>query len=181
MTPLFSYRSQTVEIEAAGQETETDISSTAWGLREEVTGELGYGVGDSLVLGALVQLGGASETTESEGGAESDSSEFQLFVGPKLDYAFSPESNVRPFVGVAVGFLTATSETETIDLSLTGVQLMGRVGLRAFVAKGFSIDPALAFSWLTASGDVEVGTVDTDASTSAFGVGLLLGFSGWVP
>jgi hypothetical protein len=79
-----------------------------------------------------------------------------------------------------VGLLTATTKTETIDLSLVGVQVIGRVGLRAFVAKGFSIDPALAFSWYTASGDVEVGNVDTDASTSGFNLGLLVGFSGWV-
>lgn len=179
-TPLFTYTSVSLSAEQGGLETDTDTSSTEWGLRQSVTGEIGYGVGEGLVLGALVQLGGASQTIEPEGQEEQESSDFGLFLGPKIDYMFSPGQRVRPFVGAVAGISVASTENGNLETSLTGFDLQGRVGLRAFVADGFSFDPALLVGWGTASGELDVGALSADLSASAFFVGLLVGFSGWV-
>jgi hypothetical protein len=179
-TALFSYTNTTVTGEAGGVESDTDSSTTSWGIRDSAAAELGYGVTDSLVLGGFLQLGGESSSVEPEGEEESESSEFELLLGPKLDFMFSPGQKVRPFVGAMAGLLMASAEDEASETSLTGFQLLGRVGLRAFVAPGFSIDPALALSWFTASGEAEFGPTTVDVSASGINVGLLIGFSGWV-
>jgi len=179
-TTLFSYTKGTVTAEVGGLESDTDNSTTSWGIRDSAAAELGYGVTDSLVLGGFLQLGGESTTGEPEGQQESESSEFELLLGPKLDFMFSPGQKVRPFVGAMAGLLMVSADDEASETSLTGFQLLGRVGVRAFVAPGFSIDPALSLSWFTASGETEFDPTTIDVSASGVNVGLLIGFSGWV-
>jgi hypothetical protein len=179
-TALLSYTNTTTTVEAGGLEVDVDSSTTNWGVRNPVAAELGYGITDSLVLGGFLQLGGESSTVEPEGGEESESSEFELLLGPKLDFMLSPGQEVRPFFGAMAGLLMGSADDEASETSVTGFQLLGRVGLRAFLAPGFSIDPALAFSWFTASGETERGPTTVDASVSGINVGLLIGFSGWV-
>src|SRR5688500_14077228 len=81
-TSLFSYSDITLESDATGTEVGTKV--TRWGIRDSVGLELGYGLNDMLVLGAVVILGGASQTIEPPVGAEEESSEFAVQVGPKL-------------------------------------------------------------------------------------------------
>jgi hypothetical protein len=138
-----------------------------------------------VILGGFVQLGGSSQTTQVDlpGEPEVDRTEFGLVIGPKIEAMFSPGNTVRPFIGAGAGFLLSSVDDEDTgnDTSLTGVELLGRIGLRAFAAEGFSIDPSVVFGWATASGEVDTGPTNVDTSGSAFNVGLGLGFSGLDP
>lgn len=178
-TPIFSYTTGSTTTEFGGDETEIDTSNTTWGLRDEVVGEIGFGLGDSLVLGGILQIGGTS-LTQGEGEDEAESSEFGVLIGPKLDFMFSPGQKVRPFLGAAAGLVLASSEAGPVETSVTGFQLIGRAGMRAFLSNGFSLDPALVVSWSTASGEVETGGPSADISVSAVNIGVALGFSGWL-
>src|SRR5688572_11493099 len=175
-TSFVSYTSGTSEAEVPGDDVSVDVSEVDWGLTGEngVVLELGYGVTDIVILGGFVQLGGSSQSTQVDlpGEPEVDRTEFGLVIGPKIEAMFSPGSTVRPFIGAGVGFLLSSTDDEDTgtDTSLTGVQLLGRVGLRAFAAEGFSIDPAIVFGWATASGEVETATANVDTSASAFNV-----------
>jgi len=177
---ILNHSSLTVTTEAAGVESDTDSSNTSWGIGDNAFGEIGYGLGDSMVLGALVTLQGASSSSESEGGTESESSEFEFTLGPKFDYMFSAGQSVRPFVGAVVAFALANQEQGSVETSLTGFMLAARGGLRAFLAKGFSLDPSLMVGWSTFSGDLDVGAASADVSASGFNVQLSLSFSGWL-
>jgi hypothetical protein len=182
-TPILAYSTGTIETEGPlNLETETDVSSTQWGLGHAVAGEFGYGLNDALVLGAFLQLGGESQTLEFENGAEAEADSFRFLLGPKIDYMFLEGKTVRPFVGGIIGLTVDSSEDDTDETSLTGFELQGRVGLRAFVTETFSIDPAFYMGWSTASGEVEPPgpAPSTDVSVSAFNVGLTVGVSGWV-
>jgi hypothetical protein len=185
-TSFISYTSGTTDLELPGGDVSADVSGVNWGLTGEngVVLELGYGVTEIVILGGFVQLGGSSQTTQVDlpGEPEVDRTEFGLLIGPKIEAMFSQGSTVRPFIGAGVGFLLSSVDDEDTgnDTSLTGVQLLGRLGLRAFAAEGFSIDPAVVFGWATASGEVDTGPTNVDTSFSAFNVGLGLGFSGWI-
>ena len=179
-TSILTYESITTTVETAAGDQDTDSSTTTWGVRDEVVGELGYGLTESLVLGGFVQLGGSSTTTEPEGGEETETSEFGLFLGPKLDFMFMPGQKVQPFVGAVAGLAMASADNGAFETSLTGFQLMGRAGIRAFLADSFSLDPALALSWVTASGEADSGPVNVDISASGFTIGVMLGVSGWL-
>ncbi len=185
-TPIIAYSTGSVEYDGGGifnVDTEVDVSSTQWGLGNAVAGEFGYGLNDALVLGAFLQLGGESQTFEYEDGSEDETDSFRFFLGPKIDYMFLEGKTVRPFVGGIVGLTVDSSESAGgTETSLTGFELQGRVGLRAFVTETFSIDPAFYMGWATASGEVEppAPAPSSDVSASAFNVGLTVGVSGWV-
>lgn len=180
-TSVFSYSSASLEAEAQGVTQDLDISTTRWGLSDtQATLELGYGLSDMIVLGGFAQLGGASTTTEI-GATESEESSFSLVIGPKIDFMFSPGQTVRPFVGAALGLSSSSTEAGTAETSTTALQLLGRVGIRAFLADGFSLDPALTLGWASLlSGDLDLGVADADLSGSAFNIGVAVGFSGWL-
>ena len=64
-TPIVTYSSSTTTIEEDPIEIETDVSRTVWGLGNEVAGELGYGLTDSLVLGAFVSASDLQPTAHA--------------------------------------------------------------------------------------------------------------------
>jgi hypothetical protein len=179
-TSLFSYSSATLENDDTG--AEIDSSVTMWGVRQSVSAELGYGLSDMIVLGGMVVLGGASQTIELTGGDEAEVSEFAVFVGPKIDFMFSQGAELRPFVGAAVGIESALQESEGLETTITGVELVGRVGLRWFASEGFSLDPAFAIGWGAGGGELEDadGTGQVDVSASGFSVGIVIAASGWM-
>ena len=85
-----------------------DIHETRWGVSDHsnLSLEIGYGLDDSFVIGGLLRLGGWSGYNHSEQASSNNNiqeSTFSLFIGPKLDYMFLPESRVRPFVGAIAG------------------------------------------------------------------------------
>jgi hypothetical protein len=51
-----------------------------------------------------------------------------------------------------VGFVATRVDSDDTDTSLLGLHVGGSLGLRAFAARGFSIDPALNVGWTTLSG-----------------------------
>ncbi len=180
-TPFLVHTNATLteEAEVVG-ESETERSTTAWGLGHNLWGEVGYGVSDSLVLGAFVQLAGTSLKLENENGNEADGSQLIYFIGPKLDFMFMPGSQVRPFIGAVAGLYGESTDSDTTESSLTGFQLHGRAGLRAFVTESFSLDPAFFLAWATASGERENPLLNTDLDYSAVSFGVTLGLSGWI-
>lgn len=196
-TDVFTYTSgsQKVDVPVVGEQ-KTETSSFGWGFgrRNGITLEGGYGLGDSLVLGGFLALGGWSESAKlsRDNANESTDSEFTFGLAPKIDYMFLPTSRFRPFLGGALGLTHQSLKSETHDgqsgvtridtkVSLTGLLLMARVGVRCFLTPGFSLDPALTFGLIpTASGSAQAGATSLDASASQFSIGLSLAASGWV-
>jgi hypothetical protein len=174
-TPFLVYQKSTVDTEPE----ETKVSETEWGITHDVVAEIGYGVTPNLVVGGLVKLGGDSETTEIDD-EETDSSTFDLLLGPKLDYVLSPGDKVQPFVGGVIGYLSTSSSAEDFDTSISGFQFMARGGVRIFPGKEFSIDPWLGLSYFTGSTEVDSDNFNEDYDTSGFQVGVYLGISGWL-
>ena len=185
-TPVFSYSSSATTLELNGVEEETETSGIQWGIRQEVMFELGYGVTDMIVVGGFVELGGSSQTQtpDDPNADELEISQLNLALLPKIDFMFSEGQKFRPFVGAAGGLVLTSAKISSGDdrteTSLTGVQLLGRVGFRAFLAPGFSLDPALFVTWSTASGELEFAGENVDQTTSGFGGGLMLAVSGWI-
>jgi hypothetical protein len=180
-SPFLTHTNATLTADYEVAETETEVSQTNWGLGQMFVAEVGYGLTDSLVLGAVLQLAGVSSTTETEAfNQEVDASQLVFILGPKLDYMFAPNNRVRPFLGAVAGLVVDSLDNQVAERSLTGLQLQGRAGLRAFVTEGFSIDPALFLGWTTASGEIESDATSTDLDYSAVSFGVTLGLSGWV-
>jgi hypothetical protein len=180
-TSVFGYSKSAIEYD---DEMEVDISGVTWGLQDQAMLELGYGLGESVVLGGFALLGGASQTAELDDPElevdDSDASSLIVLLGPKLDLHFG-EGAARPFVGVSAAFLTASAERETSESSNTGFQLGARAGVRWFPVPGFSLDPSLGVNYVHASGEIEPDAADSiDVSTSGFSVVLMVGASGWI-
>ena len=207
-TGLVSYTSPTYTVHnypvgpgAIVGDLKTNPPITTWGFasRNGVTLEGGYGLNDMFVIGGMLQLGGWSQSSlPGPGNATEKTSMFDLFIAPKLDVMFLPESRVRPFVGGAIGlthFGTTTERTTPAaggatvtttqnSAGATGIGLLGRAGIRWFLTPGFSIDPAFVFSYSAMSGSTEeprgAATVSYDSSMNSYTIGLNVGFSGWV-
>jgi hypothetical protein len=180
-----------------GGDVTTKYGTTRWGFadRSGVNLEGGYGLGDSLVLGGIVGLGGWSRNTEVTRGAvttdQGTNSLFDLLIAPKIDYMLLPGQSIRPFFGGAIGLRYFSDKTETPNgagvrvvekTSATGLALMARAGCRFFLTPGFSLDPAFMFLWIpTASGSQEAGNVKYDMrDVHSYTVGLTVAASGWI-
>ena len=178
-TDLVSYTDATLTNDDNDQDA--DMTTTRWGIRENVLLELGYGVSDMIVIGAMATLGGASQTIDTGAADDEESSEFTAVIGPKIDIVLSPGSTVRPFLGAVIAFATTTGETVGgAETTITGFELGGRLGFHWFAAEGFSVAPALAFVYASGSGEVDLGTTNVDISMSGIEVALMLGASGWI-
>jgi hypothetical protein len=180
-SPFLTHTEATYTTESGLADVESDVSQTNWGLGQQFVAEIGYGVNDGLVLGAVVELAGVSSTTEIEAlNQETDTSQLVFILGPKLDYMFAPDSRVRPFLSAMAGLVIDSLDTGVAERSLTGFQLQGRAGLRAFVTEAFSIDPALFLGWTKASGELTIDQTENDLDYSGVSFGVTLGLSGWV-
>ena len=182
-------------------EYKTIDQTTTWGLssRNPISLEGGYGITDSLVIGGILQFGAwanntGPQTVTALSGPRNHESRFSLFIGPKVDYMFLPDSMVRPFVGGAIGLVRRTDTLEQTnqnnvtttnsDLGQTGIGLMARAGIRWFLTPGFSIDPAfmVGLGWTSGSTGASLGgaTRNVDTSANGYTLGLSVAFSGWV-
>jgi hypothetical protein len=211
-TNLLTYSSDTIsEHQVLNNGTTIEYKgieqNTTWGLanRNGIYLDAGYGITDMLVLGGMLQLGSWSNTTgdrdlgNNNGTAQANEHRFTLFLGPKLDVMFLPDTVVRPFVGVGLGLVRHTYTTETTthngagatitatpnDLGVTGVGLLARAGIRWFLTPGFSLDPAFVFGFSSATGTMVIppngqtnGHFDT--GVTGYTVGLQMAFSGWI-
>lgn len=177
--PVVRYLPVGLEFENGG--AEVDVSRLDWGIAENpVSLEIGYGLTDSLVLGGQLGIGGESSTQEQMGFADQESSEFNFQFGPKLDYMFSAGSKVNPFAGAVVLVGIDSTDNNGAEFSTTVFRFLGRIGLRAFLADSFSIDPALVVGAGVGSASQDDGTNEADLSVTGFQVGLDIGFSGWM-
>ena len=209
-TDLLSYSSYTqritvpaniagLPIGAGSVDEKFNYHQTRWGVSDHsnVNLEIGYGLTDEMIIGGLLVLGGWTGYSHSEQQPSPNhiqDSSFNLFIGPKFDYMFLPQSRVRPFVGAVVGLshvsqnATTTNDnsvtTTTLDTSYTGLGLMGRAGIRWFLTPGFSLDPALVLGFATHSGNAQgIGAPNAasyDSGLTGFSVGLGVTASGWV-
>ena len=178
-----------------------DLHQTRWGIsdRSNLNLEIGYGLNDMFVIGGLLTLGGWSGYRHDERNASLNhiqDSTFNLFIGPKFDVMFLPESRIRPFVGGIIG-LTRVTENQTatnnasvtttqLDTGYTGVGIFARGGIRWFLTQGFSLDPALVLGFATMSGSAQgvapvgANAASYDSGLTGFSIGLGVTASGWV-
>jgi opacity protein-like surface antigen len=195
-TDIITYTNLSADIHQ-DQEWTNDRSTTRWGFsdRSSLNFEGGYGLGESFVLGGIVQLGGWSQKDDPhENDLWTKSTTFDLLVAPKLDYMFLPGERIRPFLGAAVGVKyfsekhttqvnTNRAATRTdLDMSATGLALIARAGVRFFLTQGFSLDPAFSVMWLpTASGSWSgANGISYDMSAHGYTLGLTVAASGWI-
>ncbi len=192
----YTNASGTVQYADVRGDVTTANKTTRWGFANlsGVNIEGGYGLGDSLVLGGIVGLGGWSQKQEVTARSVTENqgtvSQFDLLVAPKLDYMLLPGQSIRPFFGGAVGIQYHNASTEepvgnaarlNTSTSATGLALMARVGVRFFLTPGFSVDPAFMFLWIpTASGSREEGNLKYDMGANSYTLGLTVAASGWV-
>jgi hypothetical protein len=197
-TEVITYNSSNVTWDAYPVQAQGNYkinqSGVHWGFNNHssVNIEGGYGLGDSLVLGGFIGLGGWSQKNELPRGNElwRKDSTLDLLIAPKIDYMFLPGQSIRPFIGAALGLIyqSATVEsrngnvtTTDSDDSATGLAVMLRAGVRFFVTPGFSLDPAFTFLWIpTASGSHQEGDRKYDLGANGYTLGLTVAASGWV-
>jgi hypothetical protein len=181
-TSFLSYSKTSGTVELAGLKTDVGTSVTRWGLSDEggIQLEGGYGINNSMIVGGLFALGGSSTTETAEGANDVDSSKFNLLLAPKFDYHFSAGQPLQPFVGGAIGLVMSKTDNGAYETSTTGLGLLGRGGLRWFLAPGFSVDPAVNLGFQAFSGSMDRGNVSADLSGTAFTIGISIGMSGWV-
>ncbi|HEY5957660.1 MAG TPA: hypothetical protein VIV60_13945, partial [Polyangiaceae bacterium] len=145
-TDFVSHSKWNGEWDRPDQRFDSERKNTSWGIAKNniVFLEGGYGIGDSMIVGGILSLGGWNRSTRENTLVldETHASAFDLILAPKFDYMFLPDSRVRPFVGAAIGIVHHSETLEHTnnqgmrttrdDLSLTGLWLMGRAGIRAF-------------------------------------------------
>lgn len=195
----YTHANGTAQLPAVmGGDTTDSYGTTRWGFanRNGINIEGGYGLGDSLVLGGIIGLGGWSQkqelTQRNVTAEQGTTSQFDLLIAPKLDYMLLPGQTIRPFFGGAIGIQYHSESNEApngnggtrqVDgMSATGLALMARAGARFFLTPGFSIDPAFTFLWIpTASGTYERANVKYDMrDVNSYTIGLTVAASGWV-
>jgi hypothetical protein len=179
-TDLVTYNSVTFESDLFDDDLEQN--TTKWGVHRSVLLELGYGVSEMIVVGAIVTLGGTSQSVE-QGDDESEVSDFVAVVGPKIDLLLSQGSDVRPFLGAFIALAHQSDSVEDgAETSMTGFNIGARLGLHCFASTGFSVMPAVMFAYGNVSGEMEIdGSSETpEISQSGFSLALMLGASGWI-
>ena len=183
--PIASYESYTVE--QSGVDEDAELSGIEWGVPGTATLELGYGIGKLAVVGGLLRAEGESLKVDPPGPSEEDRQTLRLSVGPKLDLVFSPGEEIRPFVGIAGGYVASWTSADVQggpnrESSSSGFFGTGRFGFRIFATKTFSIDPMVVFNYRKEdeTRDDGIDVADIDLELSGFDVGLALGFSGWI-
>ena len=185
-TPVYTVTRWTDVQEINGEDEDTAVSGSEWGFRNQVTGELGYGVSKYVVLGAMFQLGGGTETMEPDyNDTEVNHQFYEMMIGPKLDVMLRPGKAVRPLIGLSGGYASSWSTHEETmqpdeDVSARGFRIIGTLGARLFLAKNFSFDPAFVFNYRRDSRTLDVGGGEFDVTRKGYQMGLVFGFSGWL-
>ena len=142
--------------------------------------EAGYGVTDSILVGALFQLASYGETIEAYGG-KTPMNDFAFTVAPKFDYQFSPSSRLNPFIGGVVSLTLHSKKYGAITTSNTLYGIAARAGLRYFVLDQVSLDPLVMLGFNFGSGTQKFEAVPTpiefENSLSGFQFALAMGVS----
>lgn len=142
--------------------------------------EVGYGVTDNILIGALFQLASYGETIEANGG-KTPMNDFSFTVAPKFDYQFSPSARLNPFVGALVSITLHSKKYTTLTNSNTLYGIAARAGLRYFVLDQLSIDPLVTLGLNFGSGKQKIEAMPTpiefENSLSGFQFALAMGVS----
>jgi hypothetical protein len=182
-TGVLSYQSTSFELENDGPTV--DASSVTWGIRNDVSVELGYGLSRNIVLGGVLNLGGDSNTAKQRNAPDQNESEFSLALGPKLDVMFGSGGKVMPFVGALVLVDHQSGDTgDGNESSQTVFSFGARLGLRAFLVESLSLDPSIFVGGHVGSGSSKstdnASTFEQDYSVSGFQIGVNIALSGWL-
>lgn len=172
--PIITYTSVTVEPE--GSATETEQTTTRFGLLDSAGLGVGYGVSENFVIGCWLAI---SHTSESQEGQD-DVTEFKLAFTPAVEYLFSTRGMVKPYIQLGLGVGTASESIGPLDMNETDFIPTIAVGARAFTSDNFSIDPSFGFGYVLGSGSMDVagGSIDFDGQGFALALGIEV--SGWM-
>jgi opacity protein-like surface antigen len=113
--------------------------------------ELGYGLTPNILLGAILQFAGSSETLEANGG-KAPVSDSLWTLAPKFDYQFTPTSRLNPFLGGVVSLTMHDKKSGPYTDSRLLFGLGVRGGVRYFVLDQLSFDPSLSLGLNFGSG-----------------------------
>lgn len=122
--------------------------------------ELGYGVSNNILIGALVQLAAFSDSLEANG-AKFPMSDFAFTVAPKLDYHFSPSARLNPFIGAIASLTLHNKKYYASQDSRTLFGVGARAGFRYFVLDQLSVDPLVMLGFNFGSGKQKQELVPT--------------------
>lgn len=172
---LISFSSATTKIDGAGAE-EQDRSNTGFGTMESGTVFLGYGLSDSIVVGA-----GLSASYEKNSSEDTDDvTSTELAFTPTLKYLF-PGAAVRPFASLGVGLALLGADDGTNEVSTTAFGLIGGFGISWFAAEALTLSPSISLGYVSgsASADSEGSTIG-EADTNGFVVSVDMALAGWL-
>lgn len=132
--------------------------------------DLGYGVSETVVIGALIRLGVSSI---DEGAGDSITSTAVGLLA-HVDYVLSPQSSFRPFVGALAGVSLlggdgALGNNESLTFANVGLELGGY----GFVGNSLSVGPRLLFTY-------NPGLSNAAENMSVLAVQLQLEIAGWM-
>lgn len=112
----------------------------------------GYGVTDSVIVGARLGLGFQHNSTPEDDGAASGV--FAYTLTPYFEYVFRPRTRVRPFLGARIGLggsvLADRAGEVTQRVSTIGPTFGAGTGVHAFLTERVSLDAALWFDYALA-------------------------------
>jgi hypothetical protein len=142
------------------------------------------------ILGSNVGIGLAGAVTEnimlagrlSAGKTDTEvlsqqASATAVTLMPSIEFLFGTDDPFRPFVALNGGYRTATSSPGGgTDTTAEAFLIGGGVGMHAFAARSFSIDPGINVFYTT--GSVETGSFKFDSS--GVQVWVNIGISGWI-
>ena len=131
--------------------------------------ELGYGVTDAVLVGALLRLGVSS--VDDSGGGSSESI-FTIGILPHVDYVMSHGRSFRPYIGMLAG-LTTSSGSLVNDQSITFASIGAEIGGYGFVGSSLSIGPRLAVTY-------SPGISDVTTDTKVLAVQFQIEIAGWL-
>jgi hypothetical protein len=184
---LFATRSLTFETELPADpalgtgplKVKQDQSTTAFGpLLPGLGVGVGYGLSDRVLLGARLLL----TTEKRRNGGASDTRTTTASLVPYAELTFAPDAALQPVVGAEVGYASITGRQGSVEQSASTWSFGALVGLRAFAARGFSIDPTLRLQYVAGGQEVTDSASGTawDGTLRGIGFAATVTFSGWI-
>ena len=130
--------------------------------------DVGYGVTNSLVLGAQMRFG----YLNVDNGGGSSQSLYAFGLLPHVDFVILPRSAFRPYFGALAGVLVEDGDA-LVNRTLSFASFGAEIGAFGFVGRSFSIGPRLVFTF-------SQGLSNAVQDTKVFAVQLQLELSGWI-
>jgi hypothetical protein len=183
-TSLFSWESDTLTPE--GSDVDVTQTTTLFGIGPTVFGAcLGYGASETVNVGTrlVLEIGSTSISADAAGIPDTslgDADMTTVAMLPYLEYVFAPGATSRGFLGPTLGFLSRSSGTEGIDVSMTAFVGGALLGGHFFISDSVSLDPGVDLLFLIGSEEEQsdaYGTFNSDL-TGILITGVI-GISAW--